>query len=382
MDWRRARGPIALAVLHAALSWSAPTFAAGALQEGRLQIRGVHRLSGNQSIALRFVVTPPPERRTTIPATLVIGDARIPLDAALRRNGRLIAHARRLALTGALPDFGVARVELLAPVDGVAEFRAEDCRAAAGGRTLDCRAPGGVPGDPPDAVYDADVDLVVSGTHQPLPQALASLTSGAIGDRGLTMLFNKYDGLQLGVGADGGPTWTLDGYSVTGGDIVADASGTATPTHSASGWTITGVATSAPFGTPFSWPFVLHRPEGGTPAALGGTWTLHLDASSLMPVVGDASLVLTVPPDGHATTDPTVLVGAGGVPLYDLAAGTCLVAPGGTISCRLPAPAVHAIVLHGALDVANGTGGGSFYVGSPPAISTDGAWSAVKTSAP
>jgi hypothetical protein len=91
----------------------------------------------------------------------------------------------------------------------------------------------------------------------------------------------------------------------------------------------------------------------------------------------DHAIDLTVAADGHGTTAATTFP-AGGPPVYAIDAGQCRVAPGGALSCTLPSPPIYGITMHGALDVASGTGTGQFYVGAPPVISAQGTWTAVR----
>jgi hypothetical protein len=354
---------------------------ASAVQSARLQIRGVHRGPGGQVVTAQLTVDPPPSRRVTATVTVVLGDTRVSFDGTIGRRGRLFARARRLDLTGALAAFDGARVEISGPIDGLALFATTDCTRTARSNTITCRARGVVDA-PPDAVYDADVDVVVSGTHESLPHPVASLMTLTAPDRELAVQLDDFDSFALEGPLENDPTSMLDGYAIFGGDIYAVASGTATAAREAGGWRIDGVAASAPFGSTFSWAFVLRRPDAGTPAAFGGTWTVDLIGFGLNSLVGHVPLALTVPADGHATTDPAVVVDDNGASIYELSAGTCSVAPAGAVVCHLPAGGVFAIVLQGRVSLADGTGRGEFFVGSPPSIFTEGTWSATRSAQP
>lgn len=340
-----------------------------------LVVRGAQSPPGRQSVTIRMTVTPPPAKRTLTTATLTVGPTVVPLEVIVSRTGRVSTRARRLTLAP-LPDFGVASLDLAAPIDATVAFAASACVARSHGRILECPGSGAPPTSAPDAVYDADVDRLIGGTPVPIVPALASITTNPNGSRGFDLLLSIYDSLSLD-GPTDGSTANLTGYSITGGDIFAVASGTATPSHGPTVARFDGSATSAPFGTPSTWSFTLTRPATGTPAALGGTWVVHFAGGGFMPITGDAILDLTVPSDGHATTAPSELT-SGGQTLFAIDAGTCRVAPAGALSCSLPATQYYGAVMHGALDVASGTGSGRFYFGSPPSIYSDGTWTAAR----
>ncbi len=345
--------------------------AAAAVSDGTLVVRGVLRPAGHQSGKIRLTVAPPPATRTRVTATLTVGSTAVPLAVVIGRNGRV--STRSVALPTA--DFGVVRLDLPAPIGESIEFAAADCVARPHGRILDCPASAAASGSAPDGVYDTAVERTDNGQHSPIAPALTSVTTGSNGSRTLNVHLSIYDGLWL-TGPTDGSTAALSGYSITGGDIVASASGSATSSHGATESRFDGTATSSPFGGASTWSFVLTRPATGTPAELGGAWIVTFD-SSYGAFDGDMTLDLTVPADGHATTAPTALT-SGGATIYTVDAGQCLVAPAGALSCWLPTPQVDGVTLHGALDLASGNGSGRFYVGSPPSITADGTWTAVR----
>lgn len=349
--------------------------ASAEVSDPTLVIRGAQSPPGRQSVTIRMTVTPPPAKRTHTTATLAVGQTVVPLEVSVSRNGRVSTRAQRVTLA-TLPDFGVASLVLAPPIDTNVAFPAADCMARSHGRILECPGGTGPAISAPDAVYDADVDRMIGGTLLPIAPALASIGTNLNGSRRFDLELSVYDSLSL-AGPPDGSTASLTGYSVTGGDIVAVATGTATPAHGPTVARFDGSATSAPFGSPSTWSFTLTRPAIGTPAALGGAWVVHFTGGGFTPIDGEATLDLTVPPDGHATTAPSELT-SGGQPIFAIGAGSCRVAPAGALWCSLPATQYYGVAMHGALDVASGAGSGRYYFGSPPSIYSEGTWTAAR----
>lgn len=374
MDARRLGGVL---VLLCGLASSA-SVAAGAMSvdDARLVVRGVQRPAGRQAVALDLVVTPPPATRLKVAATLHIGTVVLPLPATIARNGRLRARAQRADLASVLPDFGSAHVDLPDPIGAVVDFSAADCVAFLRGRVLACPATIDTTAPAPDGVYDALVDRVDGANHSPIAPALGVLRTSTDGSRGIGIDLSVFDSLSVN-GTPDGSLATLTGYAVTGGDIVAMASGAAASTHDAAGARVEGSVTASFFGSPTIWSFTLRRPDTGTPSALGGTWTVTFAGGGFTPFAGSATLDVTLPADGHATTAPTTVV-SGGSPVLSLDGGTCQIAPGGALSCFLPSSQMYGIAMDGTLDVGSGTGGGTFYLGSPPSIYSQGNWTAAR----
>ena len=373
MSVRRFGSAIALMALAVLARDGQTAGFAATVSDAELVVRGVQRTLGRQSAVVHFTVAPAPATRTRVAGTLTVGATVLPVDVLVGRNGRASVRAFRVSLPD-LPDFGSARLDVPVPVDASLEFAAAACVPHARGHVLACAASVPAPERAPDGVYDADV---VAGANQvPIAPALASVTTRSDGSRGIGILLSMYDGLQLG-GPSDGSTAVLTGYSITGGDIIATASGTATSSHDATGSRLDGHAESAPFGSTSTWQFTLRRPDAGTPSVLGGTWRVTFAGGGLGPFTGDATLVVTVAADGHATTAATAVVADGGT-VHPLDAGTCLVAPAGALSCRLPSPDMYGVQMHGALDAAGGSGSGQFYLGSPPSIFASGGWTAVR----
>ncbi len=365
MDFRKLGTGLAAACVLAACATLA---GAATVVDGTLQIRGVGRPSGRQAATVRLSITPPPSKRTTVAASFTVGGTSVPLTATVSRTGRVFARAQRLALAAELPDIASARIDLGPPVDVSAAFAPADCVARARGRRLDCPALTSPLEPPADGVYDAAVDLVIGGDHLALPPAVALVTTALDGSPQLAIFLDPFDSLMLAGTSDDS---TLTGYAVSGGDILATASGSATALREPGASRFDGVASAPAFGQ--TWAFTLRRPDAGTPSASGGAWTVTFDGDLSMPFTGTVTLDLAVADDGHATTGPTTFTSG---PPYVANAGTCLVAPGGALSCWIPVPELYGIVLQGTLDVAAGTATGTFYAGTPPVIYAEGTWTA------
>jgi hypothetical protein len=364
---------------------------AGTIADGRLDVRGVGRPPGRQSVSLRVHVDPPPVQRGTVDATLTIGPTVVPLRATFGKRGVLTARAGRLDLAAALPDFGTARLDVPAPIGAVAGFTASACVPKLRAHRLECSVEELSPTptisptptvsptpdtslSPPDGVYDADV----ARTDFPyvIAPAVASIGTSSDGHRWVSFDLSIFDSLWLSGPTDGSLA-ALTGFSITGGDIYATASGATTFAHDASGWRLDGTASDHVFGPPRGWAFTLRRPDAGTPSDAAGTWLVTFDAGGWEPSVGEAPLALSVAPDGSATVAATTIV-VEGWPSFEFDAGDCAVAPAGAVSCRLPSSTEDygPLRLHGAFDV--GTGSGTFYIGSPPFVSFQGSWTALK----
>jgi hypothetical protein len=341
---------------------------AATLVDGTLQLRGVGRPSGRQSVMVRLSVTPPPSARTKVAATLTVGGTSVPLSATISRTGRVVARAQRLALAAELPDFGSARIDLGPPVDLSATFASAGCIARSRGRTLHCPVVTGPPVPSTDGVYDAAVEVVIGGDHFALPPALASVTFALDGSPQLAIFLSPFDSLMLQGTPDDS---TLTGFAIAGGDMITSASGSATPLREPTASRFDGVAAAPSFGR--SWAFTLRRPDAGTPSETGGPWTFAFDGHLLISFTGTVTLDLTVASDGQATTAPTTFTSG---PPYAVNEGTCAVAPGGAFACWIPVSDVNMVVLQGALDVAAGTASGTFYAGLPPVLYAEGTWTA------
>ena len=211
----------------------------------------------------------------------------------------------------------------------------------------------------------------------------------------LDVHFDRWDALSvIGILANG--EFVVTGYFVDGGDILYEAVGQAAATTDADARRISGSADIRGYGGESigTVTFTVTRPLAGTPSALGGAYDVAFPESpGGCGCASGATFDLTVPADGFATSAPATDARSDTTVEGTFAAGTCLVAPGGSVRCYSPydpvsesGPAADCaqafggacpIILHGRLPgPLLATGGGIFSNPAPPTLM--GSWSATR----
>jgi len=224
------------------------------------------------------------------------------------------------------------------------------------------------------------------------PLGMADVTPD--GQLRLVIHFDRYDTLTMrGILANG--DFPVTGDFIYGGDVFFEAVGHAATTASG-GRRISGSADIRGFGggTVGTVTFALSRPLAGTPGAPGGSYAASFpDSPSDCGCASGATFDLTVPPDGFATFAPATDARPDPPVVGTFAAGTCLVAPGGSVRCTSPYDPVSEsgraaqcaqsyggacpVTLHGALPVPPAATGGGTYASPPPPF-VAGSWSVTR----
>jgi hypothetical protein len=241
--------------------------------------------------------------------------------------------------------------------------------------------------------YDVAFDFSPPSSYA--EPALGTVYALSGGDVGIDVTFTAFDSLSVFGTVESGGTVTLDGYFISGGDIAITAHGSGQVSPSTDPQRITATVDVPQQGWSIS--FAMTRPAAGTAAVFTGTYAMTFAASPGCACTSSASIAIDVPASGFATTLPAADRDATSAVVGTFGAGSCRVAPGGRTSCWLPYDAVDPDSLGGVCESYLGSacvvqmigdltpgaggvsGGGSFILGSAPAIFYEnGQWSAAK----
>ena len=124
---------------------ASPPALASTVRNGRLDISGLTRRAGRQSIVLHARLDALPAKRVATAATLTIGDTVLAVRATVGQTGLLAVRAQHLDLAAELPDFGTATLDVPPPLNAHVRFVASDCVPAVRGHRLGCPASLGAP---------------------------------------------------------------------------------------------------------------------------------------------------------------------------------------------------------------------------------------------